>query len=88
MDAAGRGKDGRKESFIDVRGRIILAILLQFSKVFFYLTWVLLKNTRQRTKEEGRSRRILRAEVTNLQLTSVDAARACVTQWLERMRSR
>ena len=30
MDAAGRGQDGRKESFVDVRGRIILAILLHF----------------------------------------------------------
>ena len=32
MDAAGRGQDGRNESsgFVDVRGRIILAILLHF----------------------------------------------------------
>ena len=31
MDAAGRGQDDRKESFVDVRGRIILAILLHLS---------------------------------------------------------
>ena len=31
----------------------------------FDLTWLLLKNTRQRIKGEGRSRRILGAEVTN-----------------------
>ena len=41
----------------------------------FDLTWILLKNTRQRTEGEGRSWRILRAEVTDLQLTSVDAER-------------
>ena len=31
MGAAGRGYDGRKESFIDLGGRTILAILLHFS---------------------------------------------------------
>ena len=30
IDAAGRGPDGKKECFVDVRGRKILAILIHF----------------------------------------------------------
>ena len=50
-----------------MRGATCVRMAVLFS------TWALFENTRQRTKVGCRSRRILRAEVTNLQLTEVDA---------------